>query len=85
MQAIMWMSPIMWDFETLQISPVAKSILKLNPLCYVIAGYRDSVINKVWFWEKADMTLYFWVVAALLFAIGTIIFKKLQVHFADVL
>ena len=85
MQAIMWMSPIMWDFETLQIGSFAKSILKLNPLCYVIAGYRDSVINKVWFWEKADMTLYFWVVTALLFALGTIIFRKLQIHFADVL
>ena len=60
-------------------------LLKLNPFFYIVQGYRDSLINKVWFFEHFDLTLYFWIVTFVLFGIGTIIFKRLKVHFADVL
>ena len=45
---------------------------------YIVAGYRDSLINKAGFWEQPGMTI-------VLFIIGTKIFKKLKPHFADVL
>lgn len=79
----MWMTPIMWSYE--MISPQYQWILKLNPMYYVVEGYRDTFIRKVWFWERFNQTVYFWIVAAGLFIIGTIIFKKLKNHFADVL
>lgn len=85
MQAVMWMTPIMWDMDSLEMSPVIKEILKINPLFYVIQGYRDSLINKVWFWDRPTITLYYWIVIALIFMVGTTIFRKLRVHFADVL
>jgi len=52
---------------------------------YVVMGYRDSLINKVWFFEKTYETAWFWGVTLVLFAVGTMVFKKLKVHFADVL
>lgn len=85
MQVIMWMTPIMWNIDTLQMSPVIKKILELNPMYYVISGYRDSLINHVWFFDKPGMTIYFWTVTLLLFAFGTVVFERLQSHFADVL
>lgn len=85
LQVGVWMTPIMWNIDSIPLSPVLVSILKLNPMYYVVNGYRDAMLNKVWFWEHPNMTLEFWGVAVVLFGIGTIIFKRLKVHFADVL
>ena len=85
LQVGMWMTPILWNIDTMDLSPVLINIFKLNPMYYIVIGYRDSLINKIWFWERPQLTLYFWVLTILLFGIGTTIFKRLKVHFADVL
>ena len=59
--------------------------LRLNPMYYVVTGYRDAYMNGEWFWEKSAETAYFWLVVIALFGIGFGTFKKLKVHFADVL
>jgi O-antigen export system ATP-binding protein rfbA len=83
MQMFFWMTPIVWDFSIMP--PVVQTILKMNPLYYIVTGYRDSLINQVWFWEKEEQTLIFWLVAAFLFYMGTKLFRKFKPHFADVL
>lgn len=80
-----WVTPIMWDFNDLGLGGILQKILKLNPLFYIVQGYRDSLIGKVAIWEHPVLTLYFWVFTAAVFIFGTRLFKKLQVHFADVL
>lgn len=85
LQVGVWITPIMWNIDTMDIAPGLKTFFKLNPLYYVVAGYRDALINKTWFWEDPMLTLYFWTVVAVLFGIGTAIFRRLKVHFADVL
>ena len=60
-------------------------LFKLNPMYYIVSGYRDSMLSHVWFTEHWGWTLYFWVVTIALFGLGTVIFKRLKVHFADVL
>lgn len=85
LQVGVWMTPIMWNIDTMELPTVLIRIFKLNPMYYVVAGYRDALINKVWFWEEPSLTLYFWVITVALFGIGMVIFKRLKVHFADVL
>lgn len=79
----MWLTPIMWSYE--MISPKYQWILKLNPMYYIVEGYRDTFIRKVWFWERMNQSILFWIITVSLFVIGAIIFKKLKEHFADVL
>lgn len=79
----MWMTPIMWSYD--MISPKYQWILKLNPMYYIVEGYRDTFIRHVWFWERFNQTVYFWVLTLGLFVVGIVIFKKLKNHFADVL
>ena len=81
----MWVTPIMWDFNDLGLGGSLAKILKLNPIFYIVQGYRDSLINKVAIWQHPVLTLYFWVFTIVVFFLGTRLFKKLQVHFADVL
>lgn len=83
LQIGMWMTPIMWSYT--MIPDKYQWILKMNPMYYIVEGYRDTFINKVWFWSRYNQTIYFWIVTISLFGIGTVIFKKLKGHFADVL
>ena len=85
LQVGVWVTPIMWDFNDLGLDGILQKILKLNPLFYIVQGYRDSLINKVAIWDHPVLTLYFWVFTLAVFIFGTRLFKKLQVHFADVL
>ncbi len=86
LQFFMWLTPIMWDVNDMDwVSPGIHRFLKLNPVYYIISGYRDTFLDKVWFWEKGEWTVYFWAVALLIAMLGTLTFKKLEKHFADVL
>lgn len=86
LQIGVWLTPIMWIAEDMLVEyPVVFRILKLNPVYYVVTGYRDAFINKNWFWERPLWTLYFWCFTAAAFLFGYWVFKKLRVHFADVL
>ncbi|MBO5165820.1 MAG: ABC transporter permease [Lachnospiraceae bacterium] len=83
LQIGMWATPIMWDFGA--ISPMWAKILKLNPMVYVVNGYRSAIYNHTWFFEDFYSTMYFWIFTVVLFGIGALIFKRLKVHFADVM
>lgn len=83
LQIGMWMTPIMWNYEIIPSKFIW--VFKLNPMYYIIEGYRDSLIDKVWFWQHFNTTIYFWIFTFICVILGTIIFRRLKVHFADVL
>jgi len=83
LQIGMWMTPIMWSSTI--VPERFQWVIKLNPMYYIVQGYRDTIINHVWFYQRYFQTVYFWVITLGLFAFGAIIFKKLKPHFADVL
>lgn len=83
LQIGMWATPIMWDFGA--ISEGWGKLLKLNPMVYIVNGYRDAIYGDSWFFEDFFSTMYFWIITVVLFGLGGLIFKKLKVHFADVL
>ncbi|MFO7559432.1 MAG: ABC transporter permease [Desulfobacterales bacterium] len=78
-----WVTPIFWDINMMP--PKVQLILKLNPMYYVVQGYRESFIHFVPFWMHPRQTIYFWCVAVIILVSGALIFKKLKPHFADVL
>ena len=77
----------MWSIDDMKgkIPHVAMEILKLNPLYYIVQGYREALIDKVWFFEHPGMTLYFWCFTIVICFLGVTVFSRLKVHFADVL
>jgi teichoic acid transport system permease protein len=82
----MWMVPIMWD-PTMFGSPPdwLVPLLKINPFYYIVAGYRDSMLNGNWLVERPLLGVYFWFVTIVLMFIGLKVFKRLRPHFSDVL
>lgn len=85
LQIGVWMTPIMWDIAMLSDHPLLAKLFKLNPMYYIVSGYREAILGDVWFFEHWKWTIYFWAVVAILFGIGTVVFKRLKPHFADVL
>lgn len=85
LQIGIWITPIMWSLDRLDAYPWLQMIFKLNPLYYIVYGYRDALFYKVAFWDRWELTIYFWAVTLLLLGSGLHVFKKLKVHFADVL
>lgn len=83
LQIGMWATPILWDIT--KIDSRWGMILKLNPLVYIVNGYRSAVYEREWFFQDFFSTMYFWIVTVVLFGIGAAVFKRLKVHFADVL
>lgn len=79
----MWLTPIMWQDS--MVPEKYRWIFKLNPMYYIVEGYRDAIINQVPFWQKCNQTAWFWLITIVIFIIGLICFKKLKPHFADVL
>lgn len=83
----MWMTPIMWK-ESMLIGTAAEKfmiILKLNPMYYIVQGYRDAFMDGAWFFEHGKLTLYFWCFVIAAAFIGNKVFNRMRVHFSDVL
>lgn len=87
LQIGIWVTPIMWNIEDMRekIPASVLILLKLNPLYYIVMGYRESFIDKVGFWEHPGLTAYFWIFTGAVCVLGVTVFKRLKVHFADVL
>lgn len=81
----MWATPIMWSFSRTEGHETLATIFKLNPIYYIVNGYRESLFEGVWFWQHPALTAYFWILTIALFLFGTVVFKRLKPHFADVL
>jgi len=78
-----WLTPLFWNIQ--MIPQAYQWIVKLNPVYYIVTGYRDSIISHIPFWERAEETIYFWLVTLFFLWAGTSVYRKLKPHFAEVI
>ncbi|MBQ3509770.1 MAG: ABC transporter permease [Peptococcaceae bacterium] len=79
----MWLTPIMWSLDIMPARFLG--IIKMNPMYYIVDGYRNAMIYGQPLFYDVKLTIYFWTVTVVLFVAGIILFRKLRPHFADVL
>lgn len=82
--AIFWLSGILWNPEAISIGWV-KKLLMLNPVTFLINGFRNCFINHTWFFEQPKRLLYFVIITVILLAITIWTYKKLRKEIPDVL
>ena len=84
-----WLTPILWNLEEMAAHTGNPgfwiAVFNLNPVYYVVSGYRNSLITQTGLWERPLVSLYFWGFVAVVGIIGMLTFRRLRVHFADVL
>jgi lipopolysaccharide transport system permease protein len=78
-----WISPIFWSLDTFP--KEYRFILELNPITYVIEGYRKSFLYGQAFWNDPKGFVYFWSFTLVILIIGVFTYKKLRPHFGEVI
>lgn len=79
---LFFITPIFWHLDHLPAETA--SLLRLNPLVYIVNGYRDSLLNSRGFWVYPGQTIYFWSICIVVWFIGVLIFRKLRPQFAEI-
>jgi len=83
LQITFWATPIIWNLEIMPVK--VQNILRLNPMCYVVNGYRQAFIYHESFWMNLREGVYFWSVTLFFLVFGALVFRRLKPHFPDVL
>lgn len=78
-----WATPIFW--QSSKIPEEYSFVLYLNPMHYIIDGFRDALFSRAWFWQKPLESLSFFIILVLVLIVGYLVFKRLRPHFGDVL
>ena len=82
--AIFWLSGIIYNPNTIEIGWI-KDILMFNPVTYIVTGYRNVFVDKVWFFDEPKKLICFCIMLVIMFILAMWAYKKLKKEIADVL
>src|SRR5690625_2944914 len=86
LRMMLYLSGVLWPITLLADFPTIMSMMKLNPLFYLIEGYRSALFGLDWYFiEHWQYTLYFWGLVIVLFLLGSTLHVKFRKHFIDYL
>lgn len=83
--AVFWLSGIIWNINTLKDIPWLKALLKINPVTYLVEGYRNCFIHKTWIWESPKTLIAFLAILVVLTIVAIWVYRRLRKEIADVL
>jgi ABC-type polysaccharide/polyol phosphate export permease len=83
MQIGFWATPIFWSLDMLP--ERWQAVFEFNPAYYIVNGYRDTFVTNVWFWERPELSFYYFGLTLVCMTVGALVFRKLRPHFGDVL
>lgn len=83
MKLLFFVTPIIWDTSELPLN--IQNLLKLNPIYYIVDGFRNTFLFETWFFEDLTYTLYFWAITLFILFIGAALHLKLRRNFVDYL
>ena len=85
--ALFWLSGIMWDPKSPALADKVwlQTILEFNPVTFIVNGYRDCFIYKIWFFENPTPLLIFIGEMILIWVLAIGVYKKAKYDLPDVL
>lgn len=78
-----WITPILWDFSIVPEKMVF--LFKINPMFYIVNGFRESILFEVSLFKHPLNGAYFWILVIFLWHKCIKTYKDLVPHMADVL
>ncbi len=86
MRLMFFLTPVFWDPSILAKSyPAILTFLKLNPLYYLIEGFRATFLGEIWFFNDLVYTLYFWSITLFILFVGSFLHMRFRNKFIDYL
>ncbi len=80
----MWMSGILWDSYGIN-NETVQFIEKLNPINYIVYGYRNALLYETWFFEMGIETISFFAFILIFALFGSRVYNRLRKVIPDVL
>lgn len=80
---LFYLTPILWSIETLPHE--LQIILRLNPILYIVNGFRDSLLYNVCFWNYPVEIIFFWAISMILLMAGCHMHHRFKDKFIDLL
>lgn len=88
LRMFLYISGVLWPLSKLEEMghPWLLNVMQLNPLYYLIQGYRAAFFGTEWFFmTNWLLTIYFWLIVCLLLIIGASMHMRFRRHFIDFL
>lgn len=87
LKMLLYLTPLLWHTNKLVLGGVdIAPLLKLNPLYYLVQGYRASLLGTSWYaFSDPKYTLYFWILVLVMFMLGATLHLKFRDRFVDFL
>lgn len=83
LRLLFYVSGAIWDIDNRNLPDMLVKLLKLNPLYYLIEGFRDTFFSRQWFWEKGTYSLIFWGITLIILVFGSHLHLKFRSKFVD--
>ena len=89
MRLILYLTPILWPISTLAkdgaFFTFIRFIMKVNPIYYIVCGYRDCFLYHYGFMHYWKQMLAFWGITGVLFVVGCYMMYKFKHKFIDMI
>ena len=82
---MMWATPILWDYHVVITDKVAFILKIINPMFYIICGFRESILFSIGLVDHLKQGIYFWFVVLILWKVCFSVYRRLLPQIADVM
>ena len=85
---LFYFSPVIWNCRFASSVPfhtILNKMMKLNPIYYVIEGYRESILYQKPFLAHPALGLYFWLFCLVAFSLGCFLMFKFKKKLIDLI
>lgn len=81
LRVLVYSLPVIWSFDKIN-SPILKVALKINPIVYIIQGFRNELVFGT---SKTSSlySVYFWLIILFMLCVGAFIQSKLKKFYSD--
>lgn len=83
LRLLFYVSGPIWDINNRNLPVALVRLLKLNPIYYLLEGFRDTFLSRGWFWEKSTYGLIFWGMTLIILILGCHLHLKFRSKFVD--
>lgn len=84
MRLLLYLTPILWNIPK-GLPGIVKTVLKINPIYYIVQGYRDCFFFHKGIWAYHNYMVAFWIITFVLFAFGSFMMYKFKHKFIDMI
>ena len=86
MRMLLYLTPILWTLDKIeQTHQFLATLLKMNPLYYIVEGYRESIFYGISFYQHPLLTIYFWAITIGMYCVGSWLMFKFKSRFIDMM